>query len=327
MKKIKIVINILLMIILLCGSFVLASCGNDGDDTHTCSMWWYSDDLYHWGSCKECDKTSDKAEHSWTDRGCSICGRKGNTLNEYFSFTLLSDKTYEINTKDKNNLPTVIVIPEEYLGKPVTSIGNSAFYNCTDLTSVEIPDSVTSIGPMAFYGCSGLTTIEIPSNATYIGSVAFYGCVGLTAVEIPDSVTYIGGSAFGGCNNLTEITLPYVGGNEHTSGLKKNLFAYIFGADDGNYSGLNECVPASLKSVTITSATSIGDCAFYGCSGLTSIEIAEGVTNIGDRAFYYCLSLIDVVFEGVPPTVVGNSAFSYINSKKENCYCKLWKRY
>ena len=105
-----------------------------------------------------------------------------------------------------------VVIPESvtYNGVTysVTSIGNSAFYDCTGLTSITIPNSVTSIGNSAFYNCSGLTSITIPNSVTSIEDWAFRECSGLTSVTIGNSVTSIGYSVFHGCSGLTSITIP-----------------------------------------------------------------------------------------------------------------------
>ena len=98
---------------------------------------------------------------------------------------------------------TSVVIPEG-----VTSIGEFAFQNCTGLTSITIPDGVTSIGMTAFYGCRSLTSINIPEGVTSIGAFAFFECAELTSIKIPSSVTSIGDFAFSGCNNLNEITVP-----------------------------------------------------------------------------------------------------------------------
>jgi len=96
-----------------------------------------------------------------------------------------------------------VVIPESVTYNattyPVTSIGGYAFYGCTGLTSVTIPNSVTSIGKMAFDGCRGLTSVTIPNSVTSIGESAFANCSGLTSVTIPNSVTSIGEGAFGNC--------------------------------------------------------------------------------------------------------------------------------
>ena len=127
------------------------------------------------------------------------------------SYYILSteDKTCVVNDCS-SNLSTV-VIPSTVVNNgttyTVTRIGSYAFYGCSSLTAVEIPNSVTSIGDEAFYGCSGLTAIQIPSSVTSIGERAFYDCSSLTTVEIPNSVTSIGERAFYGCERLHSVTI------------------------------------------------------------------------------------------------------------------------
>ena len=102
-----------------------------------------------------------------------------------------------------------VVIPESitYNGKmySVTTISEKAFYYCSSLTSITIPNSVTTIGDYAFYNCSGLTSITIPNSVTSIGNYAFRNCSGLTSITIPNSVTSIGNYAFQNCSGLTSI--------------------------------------------------------------------------------------------------------------------------
>ena len=130
-------------------------------------------------------------------------------------------------------------------------IGNSAFSDCSSLTSITIPNSVTSIGNRVFSGCSSLTSVSLGNSVTSIGSGAFENCSALTSITIPNSVTSIGNSAFKNCYALTSITI----GNSVTS---------------IGWSAFSGC--SSLTSVTIpNSVTSIGDNAFSGCSALTTV--------------------------------------------------------
>ena len=156
----------------------------------------------------------------------------------------------------------------------VKKIGDYAFYDCSGLTSITIPNGVKKIGDYAFFGCSGLTSITIPNGVKKIGDYAFYNCSGLTSITIPSSVTKIGDDAFSGCKGLTSITIP--------SSVTK-IWSYTF----------KDCT--GLTSITIpSSVTWIGDFAFSGCSGLTSITIPNGVTWIGGCAFKDCRGLTSI---------------------------------
>ncbi len=194
---------------------------------------------------------------------------------------------------------TSITIPDS-----VTTIGGSAFEDCSGLTSITIPDSVTTIGDYAFYDCSGLTSVTIPDGVTTIGDGAFRNCSGLTSITIPNSVTTIGKYAFRNCTKLTSMTLPFVGGNLDDT--TNTHFGYIFGAS--SYTENRDCVPSSLKKVAITKVTTIGDYAFYDCSGLTSVTIPDSVTTIGGSAFEDCSGLTSIT---IPDSVtsIGEYAF------------------
>ena len=125
---------------------------------------------------------------------------------------------YEINsdgisvTVIRNAYSGIVIIPPQvqYLNNiyRVTSIGEKAFWGCSGITSLTLPDSVTSIGDSAFRGCSGITSLTIPASVTSIGDWAFFGCSGITSLTIPDSVTSIGDWAFRDCSGITSLTIP-----------------------------------------------------------------------------------------------------------------------
>ena len=260
---------------------------------------------------------------------------------------------YDINTSTntatvkglEDKSATSAKIRNRVAGCEVTSIGNGAFFNCSSLTSINIPSSVTSIGGSAFSGCSSLTaftvdannpnycaegcilfnkekttlicasgsqrTYDIPSSVTSIGGYAFSGCSSLTSINIPNSVTSIGRAAFYGCSSLTSINIP----NYVTS-----IEGFAF----------NDC--SSLTSINIpSSVTSIEEGAFSLCksletvslpnslesiyplafqnSNISSISIPAGVKGIGENAFYGCENLSTITVSN------GNTKYD----SRDNC--------
>ena len=196
----------------------------------------------------------------------SIVVVDGNTIYHSDGNCLIVTKNETLILGCKNS-----IIPSD---GSVTSISERAFYNCTGLTSITIPDSVTSIGKYAFNGCTGLTSVTINGTVTKIDNHVFYNCRSLTTITIPESVTSIGDYAFYNCAGLTSITIP-----DHVTNIGKYAF--------------NGCT--GLTSVTIgNSVTSIGDYAFYNCAGLTSITIPDSVTSIGGSAFSVCNGLTNI---------------------------------
>ncbi|MBQ9821750.1 MAG: leucine-rich repeat protein [Muribaculaceae bacterium] len=173
---------------------------------------------------------------------------------------------------------------------PVTAIGDGAFYFCTGMTGVTIPNSVYAIGFEAFYGCSRLTDVIIPNSVTTIGEVAFWGCTSLTSITIPNSVTIIGNGAF-------YNTAWY---NNQSDGLiYAGLVAY-------NYKGT---MPTNTNITLRDGTVSIASNAFEYCTGLTSISIPNSVTTIGDYAFSSCTGLASVTIPN-SVTTIGRNAFA-----------------
>ena len=230
----------------------------------------------------------------------------------------------------------------------LTNIGERAFYNCSGLTgNISIPGGVENINASTFYNCSGITDVVIGNGVANICESAFYGCSGLTSITIPASVTSIGNDVFRGCKALNDVRIEdgtetlSLGYYSYSSYTKKALFydcpleTLYLGRDLSYYydnSPFDE--RRTLKSVTIGNCvTSIGDYAFYGCKGLTSIEfnaenctsmgngsvfigcyalstvtIGENVKSIPSYAFYDCSSLTNVVI-GKSVTGIGDNAF------------------
>ena len=172
-----------------------------------------------------------------------------------------------------------------------TSIGNMAFYGCSGITSVIIPDGVTSIGSDAFENCTRLTSIVIPDSVRSIGEGAFAYCFNLTSVTIPDGVTSIDDYTFERCG-LTSCTIG---------------------------SGVTSIGRAAFNDSEITNivisdnVTSIGNQAFYMCDKLTSCTIGSGVTSIGEQSFMYCSGLTSITIEATTPPTLGLSVFDDTN--------------
>ncbi len=246
-------------------------------------------------------------------------------------------KTLTVNSDPGNNYYGKTEIQNLVISASVTSLGASAFGNCTNLTSVTfaagstlqtignnafqkigitsitIPASVTSIGSNAFYQCGSLTSVTFAAGSLLesIGNSAFQN-TGLTSITIPASVTSLGASAFYQLTNLTSVTfaagsmLESIGNNAFQKIGITSITIPASVTSIGN-NAFYQC--GSLSSVTFAAGSllaSIGDTAF-GQSGLTSISFPASVTSIGSSVFYNCNSLASVTINSNP--TIGVNAF------------------
>ncbi|MDE5901661.1 MAG: leucine-rich repeat domain-containing protein [Muribaculaceae bacterium] len=212
---------------------------------------------------------------------------EGQTL----TYTVLDEDAKTVETKpgdsstSENDVSGKLVIPSEIkdgdIIYTVTSIGQSTFSECSDLTSVIIPESVISISAYAFYRCTRLTSVSLPKSVTSIGNEAFRGCSRLTSVIIPKSVTSIGTGAFQNCIGLTSVIIP-----ESVTSISNFTF--------------QGC--SSLISVSIPeSVTSIGNWAFSGCVPLATVILPMNIETLGGAAFANCSNIKEVVYNGSTP--------------------------
>jgi BspA type Leucine rich repeat region (6 copies) len=253
-----------------------------------------------------------------------LCGLLPLRADQFGLFTYTHDDSTVTITRFSRDATGTVEIPGEIDGKPVTRIDSLAFSNCTGLTSVTLPTTITSMGNSVFDGCNQLTSINVqagnpmyygddgvlfdaerkivilcpegktgtyslPYGVTTIGPTAFRGCTGLTIVLVPSSVTGVGSNAFRNCTGLTDVIVP----SNVTS-----LSSYTFSG----------CV--SLVSITLPSSlTSIGPHVFNGCASLTSIALPLKVTSIGSFCFSNCTNLSSIT---LPQSItnIGHGAFS-----------------
>lgn len=208
--------------------------------------------------------------------GCSQAGG-GSEIDGDFAFYDLGNGEYGVAVAESaRDRVQTLALPSTYQEKPVTSIIEAGFANCTNLKKVTIPTGITKISSFAFSNCNALEEISISDTVAEIGNYAFSGCKSLETVMIPNSVKSMGTHAFSFCKELTQIAI--------LEGLQ-TIEAYTF----------YDCT--ALESIVIPdSVKKIGQSAFENCLSLSEVEIGSGVSELDSLAFYACTSLrrIDV---------------------------------
>ncbi len=210
--------------------------------------------------------------------------------------TSIEDSTF----RNCSNL-TSVTIPNS-----VTSIGNFTFEGCTGLTSATIGNSVTSIGANVFSGCTSLASITIPGNVNLIGPAAFVNCTGLTSVVVENGVKDIANYAFQNCTSLANVTIP-----ASVTSIGADAFKNCTNVTDAVVPGWNCHIPFSAVTNLVVSegTTSIWPSGFFDSSNLASATIPTSVTSIGTRAFRNCSKLMSLT---IPSSVtsIGQYAFN-----------------
>ena len=216
------------------------------------------------------------------------------------------ENPYVVLIRVTNKSVTSFSIPEQ-----VKIIYSDAFSDCTQLMSVTIPEGVKRIGVSAFAGCVMLTEISVPDSVTNLEEKAFFGCSGIRAATVGTGVTKIGESVFAGCDSMETLTVPFIGDTANES--SNPYLDYFFGGTlhvtpENLKTVVQEAVPLTLRKVILTSGERVGNYAFMGCPGLTSVTVSDRMVEIGMFAFYRCSGLTEVVISQ-SVTAIGIDAF------------------
>lgn len=184
--------------------------------------------------------------------------------------------------------------------KGVTTIGRSAFEDCKNLATVQLPTTLRIIESDAFNGCTSLSKINLPKGLQELGSSTFEECISLTSIQIPTTLVNLGDRGWGlhtfSKSGLKSISIP--------ASVKK-MAGYCF----------EEC--PNLTTVTINGSNlEVSYQAFYNCKKLTSVKMGSGVTAIESMAFWGCSSLQNITI-GSNVVSIGNGAFKNCTLLKE----------
>lgn len=208
------------------------------------------------------------------------------------------------------------------MSNSITTVGTGVFERCAKLESVNMSNRLTSISNLMFEGCTSLKSIDIPSSVKTIGNSAFQNCRSLQSVDIPASVTAIDYFAFDRCENLKSVFLP-----SSVNAIMGNVFSrcgnvesMVVDAANTSYDSRNGCnaiieksssvlVSGCKNTVVPSDVVGLGSYAFYGCTGLTSLELPTSVFGISYNAFQDCVNLKSISL----PSVVTLGSYTFYN--------------
>ena len=272
------------------------TCTEDGVMTYTCDH------------CGDSYTEVIPAGHDYVDGVCSRCGEEyavtgicGDELTwklDYAGTMTISGTgdMYDYTMYGETVAPWTDLaadIKAVVVEEGVTSIGNFAFVNCANLTTVSLPDSLTEVGESAFRNCGALSTVDFGTGLEMVNGYAFMNCHNLTSADLGDKVEIIGNSAFFACSNLAEVNLGQ-------SLLGINTLAF------------SECT--SLTEIVMPDTlTALGSDVFNGCSALTSVKLSDGLKNLPAYTFNECTSLVDVKLPQYL-TTIGERCFYFCQS-------------
>ena len=220
----------------------------------------------------------------------------------------------------------------------LSDISDYAFYGCTNLEAISMPDQITSIGEYAFGYCESMTGITIPNGVTELDMSAFRGS-GLYVIDIPASVSYIGILAFAECNNLEAVYLP-----ASVTNMDANPFAYceklesiivhpdntVFDSRDNCnaivHTETNKLVSGCKTTVIPETVTTIGHLAFGGAD-FTDFTIPETVGHIDHSAFAFCSNLATITLLATTPPTMGMNVFEGVDNFRILVPCEAVETY
>lgn len=268
-------------------------------------------------SCVQNDGGTADTSEQGTEGGAE---EEKTTYSEGLTYALNEDgKSYTV-TGSGTCPDTEIVIPSLYQNRPVTQIGDDAFYQCKDIRSITLSERITTIGVRAFGECTSLTHIVLPEGVTDIRANAFFRCVNLMSITLPSSIRNIEETAFSECRRMVEIinhsefevqnVARYdVEIHNGTSKLTEQDGYFFYSSEKGNY--LVGCVKARAELIlpeTLNGASyEINRNAFYRLGNIVSVRIPSGVTAIGDGAFGECSNILEVINHSALEIVKGGS--------------------